>query len=46
VWYRIAYEPTTISVLCSGAEIWLIHVVQVVARVLWVVARQLLRVFC
>jgi len=27
------------SVRCSGAEIWLIHVVQVVSMVFWVVAR-------
>ncbi len=23
--YMIEYEPTTMSVRCSGAEIWLIH---------------------
>ncbi len=25
VMYMIEYEPTTMSVRCSGAEIWLIH---------------------
>ncbi len=42
VMYMIEYEPTTMSVRCSGAEIWLARGFWGVARVLWVVARWLL----
>jgi len=41
----IPYEPTNMSVQCSGAEMWLIHVssgCKAVARVFWVVDMVLL----